>query len=538
MFRIVDGNNWVEIPDSSVGHLYWRSSVSGHLPAEVDTADPLIWAQAQEGNWGAVILREGSALLISDQARSIPLVYLRTESGYEIASDINAIIDTHPNLTLNSLAATEFRHFGYVIGEDTLIEGVKSAPFACILELKADGSAATTPLISCVRAQQGSELARIAQLSTDEFLELFHAKLLQAFKFTLQVAAGRQLLIPLSGGADSRLLLAVLKELEADNVLCFTYGQPDSKEALISKSVAEGLGFKWIFVELNAVEMQRAWANAEGFLKANWGGQSLPHIQDWYALTQLVQHPQVDSDAIVLPGHTIVGNEHDEWVCDPAIALSTRDLVKIFIEHHGVLQGKPKQAEIPYTISKLAALFAQYRTGDYAENRLETLVAVNVSERQAKYISNSVQAYQYFGFNWAFPMYDREVWDVWINAPQQFHDGARLEYVKYANNLYAQLSGQELTYFGGPAQQLPSGAVKVLKSVLSKTGLLSTANHLASVRTQLNHPMGFHALATGVSQPQLAVKLLSGATLLGVYADLFLADRWVPGSHIIPPFKR
>ncbi|EEH63788.1 hypothetical protein HMPREF0044_0807 [Gleimia coleocanis DSM 15436] len=538
MFNLLDLSAWTYFPDHSLGRLYWRSSVSGHLPTEVTTADPLEWAQAQEGNWGAVVLREDSALLISDQARSIPLVYLRNESGFEIASDINAITDVHPDLTLNSLAASEFRHFGYVIGEDTLFEGVKSAPFASVFELKADGSSTTTPLISCIRASQDSALAAVEKLSASEFLELFHAELLKAFEFTLKIAAGRQLLIPLSGGADSRLLLAVLKELNAENVLCFTYGQPDSREAQISKSVAEGLGFKWIFVELQVDEMQRAWADAEGFLKANWVGQSLPHIQDWYALTQLIKHPEVESDAIVLPGHTIVGNEHDEWVCSPDVSFTMRDAVKIFIAHHGVLQGKPKQAEIPYTISKLATLFARHWTGASLENRLETLVAVNVSERQAKYISNSVRAYEYFGFNWAFPMYERGVWDVWINAPQLFHDGARVEYVKYANDLYAKMAGQELVYFGGPAQQLPSGAVNVLKTVLSKTGLLDTANHLASVRTQLNHPMGFHALVPNLSQRQVAAKLLRGATLLGIYADLFLADRWVTDSEVIPPLKK
>lgn len=537
MFKLVDQNDWVHLPDSGIGNLYWKSTIKGHLPTQLDTTDPLEWAAAQKGNWGAIIIKDDEALLLCDQARSIPLLYLQNESGWDVASDVNALIAAHPELRLNKDAAAEFRHFGYVLGSDTLLENVFSARYGTITKLTKLGEVTQTPLIETIRAASGTELAEIEKLSTEEFLELFHEELLKAFQFTLNEAKGRQLLIPLSGGADSRLLLAVLKELNAPNVLCFTYGQPGSVEAKISESVAQGLGFDWILVELKPTEMAAKWREAEGFLKATWTGQALPHIQDWYALTQLQQHPQVEAGAIVLPGHTIVGNEHDEWCAEPERTFTKRDVVKLYIDHHGILQGNPKDAATFYTVNKLSHLLRDYWTGKTPENRLETMVALNVSERQAKYISNSVRAYEYFGFDWAFPMYERGVWEAWINAPQQFHEGVRVEYVRYANELYAQISGNELDYFKGAVQNLPSGAVQVVRTALEKTHLLSLANRALSVRTQLNHPMGFHALVADIPKAKLAMKLSGGTTLFGIYADLFLADQWVPGSHIMPPYE-
>lgn len=535
MFEVLDCDSWL-VFEHQLGRLYWRSSLRGHFPTPCDTSDPTEWAAAQQGNWGAVFLQADRALLLCDQARSIPLFYYFSEGAYQITSDINVLIARNPDLTLNPEAAAEFRHFGYVLGNDTLLSGVYSAPSGTVTTLSLNTDPVYDSLISPLRAPESSELSAVSQLSTVDFLKRFHAELCKAFRFTIDQAQGRQLLIPLSGGADSRLLLAILKELNAPNVLCFTYGQAGSKEAQVSETVARGLGFEWIFVELEAAAMRKAWGQAEGFVKYCWAGQSLTHIQDWYALLQLQNHPAVEKNAIVLPGHTIVGNEHDEWCANPQLSFSPEDAVKLYIEHHGVLQGKPQLAASEYTKEKLRPLVKQYWTGT-ADNRLETLVALNVRERQAKYISHSVRAYEFFGFDWAFPMYERGVWDLWINAPQQFHEGVRVEYVRYANELYQQLSGVELDFFKGVTQDLPVGLVQRVKTVLVKTGLLSVANHVLSVRAQLNHPMGFHALVGDMSRARLVLKLAGGATLLGVYANSFLSDRWVLGSHILPPFK-
>lgn len=58
----------------------------------------------------------------------------------------------------------------------------------------------------------------------------------------LENSKGRQLVIPLSGGLDSRLLAAWLKKLKAPNIKTFTYGKPDSPETSISEQVASALG--------------------------------------------------------------------------------------------------------------------------------------------------------------------------------------------------------------------------------------------------------------------------------------------------------
>jgi asparagine synthase (glutamine-hydrolysing) len=55
--------------------------------------------------------------------------------------------------------------------------------------------------------------------------------------------------VPLSGGLDSRIIVAMLKRLGVEDVICFTYGKKGNREAEISRQVAEALGYRWYFVE-------------------------------------------------------------------------------------------------------------------------------------------------------------------------------------------------------------------------------------------------------------------------------------------------
>ena len=91
-------------------------------------------------------------------------------------------------------------------------------------------------------------------LDTNKF-NLFH-KLDRIYEDTfsrlISWLDGRQAVIPLSGGYDSRLIALMLKELGYNNVLCFTYNTGGAKwEVDISRRVAKNLGFCWHYVHSN-----------------------------------------------------------------------------------------------------------------------------------------------------------------------------------------------------------------------------------------------------------------------------------------------
>ena len=74
-----------------------------------------------------------------------------------------------------------------------------------------------------------------------EFLNILRDTIQRLIKF----ANGRQIIVPLSGGYDSRLVASLLKQANYQNILCFTYGKKSSPEVIISKKVANKIFFYW-----------------------------------------------------------------------------------------------------------------------------------------------------------------------------------------------------------------------------------------------------------------------------------------------------
>ena len=84
-----------------------------------------------------------------------------------------------------------------------------------------------------------------------------------------------------------------------------------------------------------------------------------------------------------------------------------------------------------------------------------------------------------------------------------------------------------------PAPKLSRGRAQLL-AIAKKLKVVDTVSFLHSVKTQLNHPMGFEGFARGYSTSVLAAKLLRGNTLMGIFAEEFLNNTWVPGQDVVP----
>jgi len=85
-------------------------------------------------------------------------------------------------------------------------------------------------------------------LDKSECFERLDSIYKNVFSRLIESVQGRTIVIPLSGGYDSRSSAAILKKLGYGNVICFTYGRPESFEVQTSEKVAKDLGYKWCFI--------------------------------------------------------------------------------------------------------------------------------------------------------------------------------------------------------------------------------------------------------------------------------------------------
>ena len=508
---------------------WWASAPNSNQPhAPLPTSPEQVgqWAHKQAGQWSGVVVTKSGALLSSDMPRSFPLLYRYVAGTWLVSDDPQVLIDAAPT-SWDATGRLQFRHAAYTLGTRTLLKGIYQLPAASSVEL-IDGD--PTPHVHPWKA------LRYHQRITDEptFRKLFTQALEQAVERVVKLTQGRRLAVPLSGGLDSRLILSLLKLAGASDVVAFTYGTAGSREAKISQQVAQSLDVPWYFVELSEAKVRQAW-QAEGgaFIRNAWAGASLPHYQDWYALRELTSTGVLPAGTVILPGHTIVGNLHGQELLDPKTPMSRKDWVELLAHQHLNLQGQQDLVAALAPIRKpLLEAVDELLTVDTLDARQSLIEWFNVRERQAKYINHSMRAYEHFGLDWALPMLDLEVIEVWERGGLAFTDEERIWYKNLITQIYARVSGTQPQLYAAGVNAIPAAPRRAAIKVLSALRLDKAVSSLLTTRVQLRHPMAFQALLPAGSAATYAPQLLKGRSLNGIFADLFLADAWAADSNV------
>jgi asparagine synthase (glutamine-hydrolysing) len=115
---------------------------------------------------------------------------------------------------------------------------------------------------------------------------------------------GKTLLLPISGGVDSRLIAALVKESGHEDVLAFSYGTADSSEMAWGRQSAKILGFRWEGIEYSESTWQGLFEDEEylNFVDRWSSGVSPPHIQDFPASQRLNEILGGLENTVLLPG--------------------------------------------------------------------------------------------------------------------------------------------------------------------------------------------------------------------------------------------
>ena len=382
------------------------------------------------GHWAVIDLRGVDPQLIVDRQRSRPLVCSKVAGRWYIADNVEALRGKIPFIP-DVESAEVFRHFGHTLSSRTLLDGVFDTPAASIATL-----ADTVTFRSYLRFS----VAENPITDVEEYEATFTKALDSAIGRLIEETDGRQLVVPISAGLDSRAILTWLKRLGAQNVLAYSYGLADAPERPVSQAVAEALGFPFEFVEYTASDVRDAWATSESneYQRASWGGTSLPHKQDWYAVRQLKASGKIQEDAVVLPGHTVPAAAAGKIIYE-----SPRDLDVVgaqLASTAGSQQGQPGYVvNHPVFRDALQEAAEQVGFGEWERDNLNLWQWFSLRERQAKFISNSVRVYENFDLGWALPLHEPEVWDARLSGSDEL-TLARSGYRKMIENKFAEVA--------------------------------------------------------------------------------------------------
>lgn len=368
----------------------------------------------------AIIVKYGDVLFAAvDHMRSIPLFYGQSSKLFILSDDANCIRENLECSGPDWLASAEFMLCGYVTGEETLFPEIKQLQAG--EQLFFDGSSVGGSGVKLSTQKVVTWAGDIA----DGFSALLEKKLEQVFKRFLDSVKGRHLVIPLSDGFDSRLIVTMLAKFNAAKVTCVTYSKPGTKILSMAKAIADDAGFPWVFIPYN----KKMWRNCirsgktRQFVEISHNLHTLPNLQDFPAVKYLSENKLIPADSIFVPGHTAMMYLKGQPLKSGFDAVVSAILSK----HYNRWDWSLKQ-ELLYRHlgGKVCGCLSKDFSVETIEDAVFAFESWELRERQPKFIVNAVRTYEYFGYEWRLPLWDKDLVSFWLSIPLSVRNGKKV----------------------------------------------------------------------------------------------------------------
>jgi asparagine synthase (glutamine-hydrolysing) len=286
------------------------------------------------GEFVIVAETENRIFCAVDKLRRIPLFYIMTKDNF-IVSDSAYYLKDKLNSSLNEKNAAEYMVAGYVTGNETLFDGVKQIRSGEFLTYQKKENLLKTSFY--FRFLHGNYY----EMPESQLLEMLDHVFINTFSRLIEstIKQGKKLVVPLSGGLDSRIIIAMLKRLGANDVICISYGGKGNRESMISKKVAEALGYDWIFVEYTAQKWHECYNSKEADCYKMFAGNlsSLPHMQDFLAIRELKNQGKLPDNSVFVPGHTadvLAGSHIPQYYLDNSRKYDSETFLVDYLKIH------------------------------------------------------------------------------------------------------------------------------------------------------------------------------------------------------------
>lgn len=310
-----------------------------------------------DGNFAVVINSDDYFLAAVDRIRSFPLFYKIEDQKILVTDNISLCEE---EFIFNEAGEDVFRKIFCTEGSDTLLQNwkqIQPGEFIFLNKLTGDFSASRYFIFR-------SKLPT-RKINRVELKDLF----LNIFRSILNKTGNKPIIVPLSGGYDSRCIIAILKELNAKNIFVYTYGMHNSFEKQIAQKVVKQLDLNWHFVEYTD-ELQDSFFTEKWkvFSYKNHHFTSLPNEQDFFALLYMQENKLLPEGGVVLSGY-------------------------------------------------LGDYFGGNRfTFDDISTNEDDQLEYYFNTRGTKFIANSVRLYEYFGLGWYMPFTASAIFDYSLHV--------------------------------------------------------------------------------------------------------------------------
>jgi Glutamine amidotransferase domain len=242
------------------------ASAQRHLDivAEHAAESPMRVAEDLDGSFSAAVYdpQSGELVCITDIFGHYRLYYIHVGDTLYFASELKAFFGwPQLDLQLNTDALRDLYNYTYPLGELTSLKNVHLLPPASCLRFR-DGqlrvSSYWSPEYRPVEADEDDLTARGHELFRENFAR--------------KAPAGCRLIVPVSGGLDSRMLLAEAIDRGHD-IKTYTFGHARSREAKVAMNIMDAMGTGSRFISLDDFPEPEA-----NFQRASWFGEGMINL--------------------------------------------------------------------------------------------------------------------------------------------------------------------------------------------------------------------------------------------------------------------
>ena len=415
-----------------------------------------------DGNFNVIYLsRTGEVIACSDRVRSMPLLLWNLSSGGIIIKDeLSENLIRKTGIRQDKLSC--FRHCLYVDNDYTLFNNVR--------QIGAGKYALIRSNEIYIYNYYKYEYAKERNTEKEKCVDLIYDSYMEMIDRVLKVLNGRQAVIPLSGGHDSRLMLWLLAELGYDNVITYTYGIKGNGESLVSQNVAKYFGIKSYFVQYKEKPMQKLFKEyVYDYSMKSSSGTGVPCLQEWYAVWWLKDNEIINEDTFIIPGYTgdFLQGCHLSRDAIKKKNWSFEELINhIRVRYYREYDQRYKYMK-EYILNAIIedVLQTSPQKEMYSSDELNEIVErYDLYNRQSKYIVNAVRAYDYWGIKWLTPMFEKNQLDVWggIDNSLRYNRILQLEFEKKYYSTEFQNIPFYVPYYGNRIQELTRATIKGL----------------------------------------------------------------------------
>lgn len=395
-----------------------------------------------EGFYAAVLTTDETATLVADGARSIPIYY---DADGTVVSDRGRVVRDTIGAQRDPIAESEFLLTRYVTGSETIWRDVHATQPGAVVTLE-NSTVTERTYRDYWPAGPSSEYAE----NSENPVTQLEPALEIALDRLERVAGDRPIVLPLSGGYDSRLLASALVARGRD-VIAFTFGRSGHPDVEVSREVATRLGIRWEFVAYDEALWDEWYhsTRAKQYRARAFGGDALPFLAEVPALHRLLEEDRLPRDALFCPGHTVatpserlpvfVGesdrSETETLVgCGPAvdatetpdretIAPSTEALVDYVLETHYTLWEWDDEAFRTAARDRIRRGLLGDRDPDSIVDPARAAASYERWEwrgRMATFTNGDLRAYEDAGVDWWLPLWDPAYVRAWEQVPLEW----------------------------------------------------------------------------------------------------------------------